>query len=132
MGRARKPYYDPDGEKYGFPTYPWDMAPDGMATYRQLRRLGLRPGGQPVQAQIMWGNKKEKSGYRLAYLYRIDLAKPVRPMTPAKQAALAKAMEARRTCPQCGRVWDYVLPTRYGACIECDGWGVQTDANLVA
>lgn len=33
---------------------------------------------------------------RLAYLYRIDLALPVRPMTLAKEAALDKAMAARQ------------------------------------
>ncbi|MEU4576038.1 RRQRL motif-containing zinc-binding protein [Nonomuraea sp. NPDC023979] len=124
MSRARMPYYDPEGKKWGFPTYPWEMAPEGMATYRQLRKLGLRPNGQGVQAQIMWGCKKEKAGYRVAYLYRIDLAAPIRPMTPAKRAAIAKALEARKTCSDCGTVFKYVLPTRYGACIDCDGWGV--------
>ncbi|GAB2813704.1 hypothetical protein GCM10027091_52010 [Streptomyces daliensis] len=55
----------------------------------------------------------------VAYLYRIDLAKPVRPMTPAKWAALAKAMRARRVCPQCGRDAGYVIPTQLGTCVPC-------------
>lgn len=127
------PYYDPEGTKYGIPTYPWQMVPDGLATYRQLRALGLRPNGQPVCAQMMWGCKREKKGYRIAYFYRIDLAAPVRPMTEAKRESLRKALQARKTCPECGTVWDYVLPTRYGACIDCDGWGVQQPGHdLVA
>lgn len=32
------------------PDYRWRMAPDGLATRRQLREMGLRPGGQGVAA----------------------------------------------------------------------------------
>ena len=131
MGRARMPYYDPEGTKHGIPTYPWRMAPDGLATRRELRKEGLRPGGQDPVAQIMWGNKKEKKGYRVAYLYDVSKALPVRPMTPAKWEAVQKALKARRTCPECHKVYPYTLPTRYDACIECDGWGVQPAKNLV-
>ncbi|MGG8409369.1 RRQRL motif-containing zinc-binding protein, partial [Streptomyces sp. 12297] len=28
------------------PVYRWHLAPDGLATRRQLRAAGLRPGGQ--------------------------------------------------------------------------------------
>ncbi|OQD55258.1 hypothetical protein BM536_011430 [Streptomyces phaeoluteigriseus] len=55
----------------------------------------------------------------VAYLYRIDLAKPVRPMTEAKWAALAKANTARRICPECGRDAGYVIPTSLGMCVPC-------------
>ncbi|WP_399024168.1 hypothetical protein [Streptomyces sp. CS-7] len=34
------------------PVYRWRLAPDGLATRRQLRALGLRPGGQDVAAQL--------------------------------------------------------------------------------
>jgi hypothetical protein len=37
--------YDPTGALPGVPTYPWRLAPDGLATRRQLRARGLRPGG---------------------------------------------------------------------------------------
>ncbi|WUN32660.1 hypothetical protein OG823_17740 [Kitasatospora sp. NBC_00315] len=93
------------------------MAPDGYMTRRQLRAVGLRPGGQPVAAQILWQSRR--LGVRAAYLYRRGLAQPVRPMTPAKAAALALAMRARRTCPDCRRDAGYVLPTRYGTCLPC-------------
>ncbi|GAA5005744.1 hypothetical protein GCM10025734_45190 [Kitasatospora paranensis] len=78
MSRPR--FWDPDGERFGLPTFPWRMAPDGYLTRRQLRARGLRPGGQPVAAQILW--RSRRSGVRAAYLYRTTLAKPVRPMTP--------------------------------------------------
>lgn len=111
--------YDPTGATWGVPTYPWRLAPDGMATRRQLRAKGLRPGGQPVAAQIMRRSRRRKTGCAVAYLYRVDLAKPVRPMTAAKWAALAKAMLARRTCPVCRRDAGYVIPASLGMCIPC-------------
>ena len=60
-------FYDPDGQRYGLPTYPWRFAPDGLLTLRQLRAKGLRPGGQAVVAQILWRHHKQR---RVAYLYR--------------------------------------------------------------
>ncbi|MET8557634.1 RRQRL motif-containing zinc-binding protein [Streptomyces sp. NPDC004959] len=99
------------------PVYTWKLAPAGLATRRQLRALGLRPGGQDVAAQI------ERPRYRraplVAYLYRIDRAKPVRPMTPARRAALARAMAARRTCPACGTDAGYCIPRSLGTCVTC-------------
>src|SRR5262249_29417668 len=95
MGRHR---YDPTGQHHGgMPTYPYKSAPTGLPTRRQLRRLDLRPGSQPIAAQILW--RKDK---RVAYLYRIDLARPKRTPTLAQLAALDKAMLARRTCVTCG------------------------------
>ncbi|MGW4028492.1 RRQRL motif-containing zinc-binding protein [Streptomyces sp. NPDC004838] len=109
--------YDPTGQVHGIPTYPWRYAPDGYATRRQLRAAGLRPGGQPVAAQIMRGTRY--GGVRVAYLYRIDRAKPVRPMTSRKWGALALAMLARRTCPACQLDAGYVIPTSLGTCVTC-------------
>ncbi|AIV36828.1 MULTISPECIES: RRQRL motif-containing zinc-binding protein [Streptomyces] len=99
------------------PTYRWRLAPDGLATRRQLRALGLRPGGQDVAAQIE--RPRRRRGSLIAYLYSIEQAKPVRPMTPAKRAALAKANAARRTCPQCRRDAGYVIPPTLGMCATC-------------
>ncbi|MCM1939908.1 hypothetical protein NC239_16960 [Streptomyces sp. G3] len=99
------------------PTYRWRLAPDGLATRRQLRALGLRPGGQDVAAQIE--RPRRRRGALVAYLYSIEQAKPVRPMTPAKRAALAKANAARRTCPQCRRDAGYVIPPSLGMCTTC-------------
>lgn len=95
------------------------MAPDGYLTRRQLRTRGLRPNGQPVAAQILWHSRRTRDGIRAAYLYRPELACPVRPMTPAKAAALAAANRARRLCPGCGRDAGYVLPAHLGTCLPC-------------
>ncbi|MFF8366810.1 RRQRL motif-containing zinc-binding protein [Rhodococcus erythropolis] len=55
---------------------------------------------------------------RAAYLYRVDLALPMRPMTLAKEAALDRAMAARTTCPKCRRRYHHVLPLRtLGSCL---------------
>ncbi|GAA2220681.1 RRQRL motif-containing zinc-binding protein [Streptomyces indiaensis] len=99
------------------PVFRWRLAPDGYATRRQLRARGLRPGGQDVAAQLE--RPRRRRGPLIAYLYRIEDAKPVRPMTPAKWAALAKANAARRTCPACGLDAGYVIPTSLGMCVTC-------------
>lgn len=117
MPTAYSRCYDPTGARYGIPTYPWRMAPDGYATRRQLRARGLRPGGQEVAAQVMVTSRRH--GARVAYLYRLDLAKPVRPMTSRKWGALALAMLARRTCPRCRLDVGYCISRRHGICGLC-------------
>jgi hypothetical protein len=107
-------FYDPDGTRYGLPTYPYRWAPEGLHTARQLRAAGLRPGGQDIAAQILW-----RGGKRVAYLYRADLAKPNRTATPAQLAAIGKALAARRTCPECGEIKDHYIPRRQGECFDC-------------
>ncbi|GAA1288177.1 RRQRL motif-containing zinc-binding protein [Streptomyces javensis] len=111
--------YDPTGTTWGLATYPWQMAPDGYATRRQLRARGLRPGGQPIAAQVMRRSRRRKAGVSVAYLYRLDLAKPVRPMTPALWRAHEAMMRARRTCPQCHADAGYCIPTSLGVCVTC-------------
>jgi hypothetical protein len=109
--------YDPTGEHHGgMPTYPYKFAPDGLATVRQLRAKGLRPGGQEIAAQILW-----RKGKRVAYLYRLDLAVPKRTATAAQLVAVEKALLARRRCPTCERVKDYYIPRRHGECLDCAG-----------
>ncbi|WP_406373084.1 hypothetical protein OG788_22845 [Streptomyces sp. NBC_00647] len=117
MGGSLTQCFDPDGDRHGIPTFPWRLAPDGYATRRQLRARGLRPGGQPVAAQVL--RPRYRRGPLVAYLYRIDRAKPVRSMTPGRRAALAKAMQARRTCPSCRRDAGYVIPASLGTCVPC-------------
>ncbi|MEV7613277.1 RRQRL motif-containing zinc-binding protein [Streptomyces sp. NPDC089799] len=99
------------------PVYTWRLAPDGLATRRQLRAAGLRPGGQDVVAELQ--RPRYRRGPLVAYLYRIDLAKPVRPMTAAMRAALDRANRARRTCPTCRRDAGYVIPASLGECVPC-------------
>ncbi|MFB7086136.1 RRQRL motif-containing zinc-binding protein [Streptomyces sp. NPDC056296] len=99
------------------PVFRWRLAPDGYATRRQLRARGLRPGGQGVAAQLERPRRRREP--LVAYLYRVDLAKPVRPMTPSRWAALAAANRARRICPKCRRDAGYVIPTSLGTCVTC-------------
>ncbi|MFG2293389.1 RRQRL motif-containing zinc-binding protein [Streptomyces sp. NPDC048603] len=99
------------------PVYRWRLAPDGLATRRQLRAAGLRPGGQDPTAELQ--RPRRKRGPLVAYLYRIDLALPVRPMTPSRWAALDRANSARRRCPACERDAGYVIPAHLGVCNPC-------------
>lgn len=122
MGRILGRFYDPAGTKHGLPTYPWKMAPDHLLTRRQLAARGLRPGGQEVQAQIMWRSRRagHRGGVRVAYLYDVRAAKPRRRPTPAQLEALARALAARRRCPECGHDRGYVIPTSLGRCVTCE------------
>ncbi|WRZ96411.1 hypothetical protein OHB54_46540 (plasmid) [Streptomyces sp. NBC_01007] len=102
--------------------YDWRTAPEGLATRRQLRAQGLRPAGQtPIELRC----RKclyypERVCTRPTFLYRIDRAKPVRPMTLAQERALDRAMEARQRCPKCRRRYHHVIPLRrLGSCLEC-------------
>jgi hypothetical protein len=112
-------YYDPEGERFGTPTYPFHYAPKEMATRRQLRDAGLAPGGHQPAAQILWEHRGRR---RKAYLYDVDLAVPKRVATPGQLAAVRKALIARMTCPSCppeSAVKDYCIPKSYGECWEC-------------
>ena len=110
-------FYDPHGTRYGIPTYPYHWAPKGLLTVRQLRALGLRPGGQQPAAQIIW-----RGGRRVAYLYLTTLALPKRTASPAQLTAIAAALRARRTCPVCGQEKAYCIPLSRGECNDCAGW----------
>jgi len=115
--RASARYYDPDGKRFGIPTFPYHCAPRGYATRRQLRAMGLSPGGQDVQAQIMWRRRGGREG--VAYLYSLEHTKPKRTPTERQLEAIAKALAARRTCPSCAEVKDYCIPTSLGECWPC-------------
>jgi hypothetical protein len=121
MPRTRAAFHDPDGTRYGIPTYWWQGAPPGYATARQLRARGMRPGGQPVAAQVLWCGV---GGTRAAHLYRLDLARPKRTATPAQLRAVAAALLARRTCPTCRQVRGYYIPRSLGECLTCTPGGL--------
>ncbi|WP_432164150.1 RRQRL motif-containing zinc-binding protein [Streptomyces tendae] len=121
--RRRRPTAQPRGPQ-GLPEYDWGTAPaNQLATRRQLRAAGLRPGGHDPVAILRCKACATRPGRvctRPAYLYRIELARPVRPMTFAKEAALDAAMAARTTCPACRRRYHHCLPLRtLGSCLEC-------------
>ncbi|MGW4651334.1 RRQRL motif-containing zinc-binding protein [Kitasatospora sp. NPDC004289] len=120
---------DPTGEKHGgTPTFPWKFGPkkEQMATRRQLREMGLRPGGQPVAAQVVCQG-------RVGYLYPVAGAKPVRPVTGPMARGLAAAMKARSTCPLCQVTYDYCLPLRsLGSCLPCSELTEEEREQLAA
>ncbi|MFF0465699.1 RRQRL motif-containing zinc-binding protein [Streptomyces mexicanus] len=96
----------------------------GLATRRQLRAMGLSPGGHEPVARLLWSR-----GKRWAWLYRVDLAKPKREATPAQQVALDRALAARQTCPRCKRRYLVCLPLKtLGSCLECHD-GTPADPN---
>jgi len=113
-------FYDPGGQRYGLPTYPYRWAPACYATVRQLRARGLRPGGQQPAAQVLWKHRGQR---RVAYLYLICLALPKRQATAAQIVAICKALNARMTCPACGDWRPYCIPTSIGQCNECTAGG---------
>ncbi|MFE3206417.1 RRQRL motif-containing zinc-binding protein [Embleya sp. NPDC059237] len=99
-----------------YQVYAWRHAPGHLLTRRQLRARGLRRAGQDPVAEVRWYR-----GLKVAYLYDVNRALPVRPMTPGRARALAAAMRARRTCPKCGIDRGYCIPRSYGACWPCVG-----------
>ncbi|MGW1332903.1 RRQRL motif-containing zinc-binding protein [Streptomyces rubiginosohelvolus] len=109
------------------PTYRWHLAPEGLATRRQLRALGLRPGGQDVVAELHRPRRRRPP--LVAHLYCIDRAKPVRPMTPGRAMALAAAMTARRTCPTCRLDVGYCIPRSLGMCVPCHDTPAPSEGN---
>ncbi|MCZ7430108.1 RRQRL motif-containing zinc-binding protein [Streptomyces sp. WMMC1477] len=111
---------DPTGEHHGgMPTYPWGHAPrTQLATRRQLRAMGLRPGGQEVAAQMI--RRRKGRPPLVAYLYRIDKALPKRVPSLAQEWALDRAMAARQTCPVCKIRFSWCLPLKtLGSCPAC-------------
>jgi hypothetical protein len=62
---------------------------------------------------------------RTALLYRLELAQPIREMTPAMWRRHDAMMLPRRTCRSCGEVFDFDLSVKYGRtcwpCLEAEG-----------
>ncbi|MGW2747446.1 hypothetical protein [Streptomyces sp. NPDC001450] len=65
-----------------------------------------------MAAQLRWRHAR---GIAVAYLYRLDLAKPVRPMTPGRWQAHEAMMRPHRICPECGNI-----RASLGTCEPCD------------
>lgn len=117
-------FHDPEGRRYGVPTWPWGAAPGHLATRTQLRTRGLRPGG-PVVGQILWRSRlaHRRGWVRVAFLYEVAAARPRRPPTPPLLRAREGPRAARRTCSRCGIDVGYIPPRRLGCCLECaDPW----------
>ncbi|MGW6505117.1 RRQRL motif-containing zinc-binding protein [Nonomuraea angiospora] len=114
--RIRARFWDPTGNRYGIPTYPWNMTPPHLRTLRQLTAEGLRPGEQGIQGQVLWCSRRHGStSVHAAYLYDVRFALPIRPRSPRRRAKTS----VRRTCPECLTDVDYVLPRHLGVCADC-------------
>lgn len=110
--------------------YGW--APSGLSTVRQLAARGLRPGGQDVAGWLVWGPGNRP---RWAYLYRTDLARPKRAMTPPRWRAVTAMNTAQQVCPKCGRDVGYRISRRERCCWDCapNPWAAFDDvATTVA
>ncbi|WP_191983889.1 RRQRL motif-containing zinc-binding protein [Amycolatopsis eburnea] len=108
------------GTHEGLPLLKRNTAPrDVLATYRQLRARGLRPGGKdPVAVLITKHPASGKTNF--SSLWQISECVPMRPMTPAKRASIAKATAARRVCRDCGEQGWKDLPVAFGRrCEAC-------------
>ena len=110
------------------PTYPWRLAPDGLATRRQLAAAGLRPGGSPVVAQLERRRRPGREPLR-AFLYEVAAAVPKRVPTEGNLRAVAAMLAARSTCRTCGDVFDYCLPAGR-ICLACESEDQMSDHDL--
>lgn len=98
IGEAPRDYRDfvpdPTGEKYGIPTYFWKTAPEHLLTRRQLRSVGLRPGGQDIAAQVVILRRHRDP--LVAHLFDVNQAALKREASPAQREALRKATRERQ------------------------------------
>lgn len=137
MGRRQRPWVLADvpwsqdkevtrGTHDGLPLLSWGSAPSHLlATRRQLRELGLRPGGQEPVAYLYFRCRRALKVV-FAELFLISDAAAHRPATPAQHTAIAKANLARRICRGCGRDAGYVVPAEWGKrCESC--WSTSVD-----
>ena len=108
------------GLVHGVPALSWGWAPrELLATERQLRARGLRPGSEPV-AVLIFGHRQPARARDFAWLYLLAEARPKAAATPARMANLAAAMRSRRTCRECGHVQDRCVSRTSRMCPDCE------------
>lgn len=112
-------------EQNGLPTWKYGSAPAGLVTRRQMRALGLAPGGAAPVAQVVWRHRRHE--VRAQLWARAELALK-RAASPAQLVALRRAMAARRWCPTCARDVGYCIQTSKRQCVDCQYPGVTSDA----
>ncbi|WP_157129420.1 RRQRL motif-containing zinc-binding protein [Nocardia amamiensis] len=86
-------FHDPDGKRFGIPTWPWGLAPQYLRTRRQLARHGKSPGGE-YEAQVLRARGGSR-GPLEAYLYDVETAVPKRVPTAVQLEALQLARRQR-------------------------------------
>lgn len=119
------------------PEFDRSTVPEGFVTRRQLRDMGLSPGGNEGPVAILrcklcatrpqWSCRHPTRGF----LLRVDLAKPKRVPTLAQEWALDQAMAARSTCPRCRRRYYFCLPLRRQGCCDPCRHGFEPSADTV-
>lgn len=119
------------------PEYDRGAVPEGLVTRRQLRDMGLSPGGNDGPVGIL---RCKWCSYRpwlscnhptRGFLLRVDLAVPKRTPTLAQERALDRAMAARQICFGCGRRFYNCLSKKLGCCLECfDGTPVDPSSYV--
>ncbi|MGW2964970.1 RRQRL motif-containing zinc-binding protein [Streptomyces sp. NPDC001220] len=122
------------------PEYDRTAVPAGLVTRRQLRDLGLSPGGHDPVAVLRckWCSYRPQWACNhptRAWLFAVAAAVPKRVPSLAQERALDHAMAARQTCPgPCGRRYYHCLPLRtLGTCLECfDGTPAAPDSYTLA
>lgn len=89
---------DPDGSRFGVPTYYWGTAPEELGkTERQLAAMNppLRPGDKKdVAGQIVRPRRGREP--LTGYLYRVEDAVPKVPCHPGRAAGLAKGRRSQQ------------------------------------
>src|SRR6266545_330893 len=94
------------GFRDGLPVFGWGEAPSTLLTRSQLREVGLRPNGQDPLALLVFRHHRPFARETVAELFSVELAAVKRPAVPGQ---LDHAMEARRTCVDCGEIQDYCV-----------------------
>ncbi|MFB8001540.1 hypothetical protein [Nocardia sp. NPDC056000] len=85
-------FLDPEGTRYGIPTFPWRMAPKHLRTERQLAQQRQRPGAE-AQAQVLGTSRR--FGQIQAYLYDEANAVPKQERSEAQLESLRIARWVR-------------------------------------
>ncbi|WP_157106534.1 hypothetical protein [Nocardia arthritidis] len=86
-------FHDPDGRRFGIPTWPWGLAPQHLRTRRQLAREGKSPSGE-YEAQVLRARGGSRGPLK-AHLYDAESAVPKRVSTEAQLEALQLARWTR-------------------------------------
>ncbi|WP_216916355.1 hypothetical protein [Nocardia noduli] len=82
-------FLDPEGKRFGIPTWPWRLAPQHLRTRRQLANDGRRPASER-EGQVLRARGGDRGPLR-AYLYDAESAVPKREPTEAQLEALRLA-----------------------------------------
>ena len=109
-------FYDPDGAVYGLPTYPYRWAPEDLRDAAAAERPRAAPGGPGALRSD-----------HLEAPRQAPVCLPVPGRAGAAEAAddagevgrAGDGADRPTTCPLCGQVKRYCIPTSVGWCNDC-------------